>query len=26
VKTVLLADPVRYQRMTTEELRESFLL
>jgi 4-deoxy-L-threo-5-hexosulose-uronate ketol-isomerase len=26
VKTVLLADPVRYQRMTTKELRESFLL
>ena len=26
MKTVLLADPVRYQRMTTEELRESFLL
>lgn len=26
MKTVLLGDPVRYQRMTTQELRESFLL
>ncbi len=26
MKTVLLADPMRYKRMTTEELRESFLL
>lgn len=26
MKTVLLPDPVRYQRMTTAELRESFLL
>ncbi len=25
MKTFLLADPVRYRRMTTEELRESFL-
>jgi 4-deoxy-L-threo-5-hexosulose-uronate ketol-isomerase len=26
LKTVLMADPVRYPRMTTEELRETFLL
>ena len=26
MKTVLMADPVRYPRMTTRELRESFLL
>ena len=26
MKTVLMADPVRYPRMTTEELRETFLL
>jgi len=26
MKTVLMADPVRYERMTTEELRETFLL
>jgi len=26
MKTILMADPVRYQRMTTEELRETFLL
>ena len=26
MKTVLMADPVRYSRMTTKELRESFLL
>jgi 4-deoxy-L-threo-5-hexosulose-uronate ketol-isomerase len=26
MKTVLIADPVRYPRMTTQELRESFLL
>ncbi len=26
MKTVLMADPARYQRMTTEELRETFLL
>ncbi len=26
MKTVLMADPVRYQRMTTRELRESFLI
>jgi 4-deoxy-L-threo-5-hexosulose-uronate ketol-isomerase len=26
MKTVVLADPVRYPRMTTEELRETFLL
>jgi 4-deoxy-L-threo-5-hexosulose-uronate ketol-isomerase len=26
MKTVLMADPVRYPRMTTEELREAFLL
>ena len=26
MKTVLMADPVRYLRMTTEELRETFLL
>ena len=26
MKTVIMADPVRYPRMTTEEIRESFLL
>src|ERR1700761_6606915 len=26
MKTVLMADPVRYPRMTTAELRETFLL
>ncbi len=26
MKTVLMADPMRYPRMTTEEIRESFLL
>ena len=26
MKTILLADPVRYPRMTTEELRSTFLL
>src|ERR1700733_8586721 len=26
MKTVLMADPVRYPRMTTEELRATFLL
>ena len=26
MKTLLIADPVRYSRMTTEELRDSFLL
>jgi 4-deoxy-L-threo-5-hexosulose-uronate ketol-isomerase len=26
MKTVLIADPVRYPRMTTQELRESFLI
>jgi 4-deoxy-L-threo-5-hexosulose-uronate ketol-isomerase len=26
MKTILLADPVRYPRMTTEELRATFLL
>jgi 4-deoxy-L-threo-5-hexosulose-uronate ketol-isomerase len=26
MKTVLMADPVRYPRMTTEEIRETFLL
>jgi 4-deoxy-L-threo-5-hexosulose-uronate ketol-isomerase len=26
MKTILMADPVRYPRMTTEELRETFLL
>jgi 4-deoxy-L-threo-5-hexosulose-uronate ketol-isomerase len=26
MRTVLMADPVRYRRMTTEELRETFLL
>ena len=26
MKTVMMADPVRYPRMTTEELRETFLL
>ena len=26
MKTVLMADPVRYPRMTTDELRETFLL
>lgn len=26
MKTVLMADPVRYPRMTTEEIREAFLL
>ncbi len=26
MKTILIADPVRYARMTTEELRETFLL
>ena len=26
MKTVLMADPVRYPRMTTEELRGTFLL
>src|SRR5580692_8280487 len=26
MKTVLMADPVRYPRMNTEELRETFLL
>ena len=26
MKTVLMADPVRYPRMTTEELRDTFLL
>src|ERR1700722_2622130 len=26
MKTYLMPDPVRYQRMTTEELRENFLL
>ncbi len=26
MKTVILADPVRYPRMTTEELRSTFLL
>jgi 4-deoxy-L-threo-5-hexosulose-uronate ketol-isomerase len=26
MKTVMIADPVRYPRMTTEELRETFLL
>lgn len=26
MKTLLVSDPVRYQRMTTQELRESFLL
>ncbi len=26
MKTVLMADPVRYSRMTTEEIREAFLL
>jgi 4-deoxy-L-threo-5-hexosulose-uronate ketol-isomerase len=26
MKTVLIADPVRYPRMSTQELRESFLI
>jgi 4-deoxy-L-threo-5-hexosulose-uronate ketol-isomerase len=26
MKTILMADPIRYPRMTTEELRETFLL
>ena len=26
MKTLLTADPVRYPRMTTEELREAFVL
>src|SRR6202008_3005822 len=26
MKTVLMADPVRYPRMTTQELRETFLI
>src|ERR1700733_8367829 len=26
MKTVLMADPVRYPRMTTDELRDTFLL
>ena len=26
MKTILMADPVRYPRMTTAELRETFLL
>jgi hypothetical protein len=26
MKTLLISDPVRYPRMTTQELRESFLV